>query len=117
VSVSGDLQQEKKGHKEQEHLEDIEVEGPALPGRVMSIAEPPPPPAIELPGPGDEAGDNDLLATIAPASIDIAESAAPDVGEPDGGGAGDKSSRGGGGGGKSDKGGGEGASAPAAKTK
>jgi hypothetical protein len=104
--VSGDLQQEKKGHKKQEHEEEIEVEGPALPARVLSIGEPPPPPIMDLPGPGDNTDGNDLLATIEPAAL-------PDIGEPGGGGSSDKGS---GGGGSAGEGGGDGgASAPTTK--
>jgi hypothetical protein len=107
--VSGDLQQEKKGHHKQEHDEEIEVQGPALPGRVLSIGEPPPPPVVDLPGPGDDAGDNDLLATIAPASIEL-----PDIAEPGGGGGSDRSSGGGEGGGGTG-GGDSGPSAPSSQ--
>jgi hypothetical protein len=105
--VSGDLQQEKKGHQKQEHEEEIEVEGPALPARVLSIAEPPPPPTMDLPGPADNAEGNDLLATIEPAGL-------PDIAEP-GGGNSDTGGGGGGGGGGKDGGGEGGASAPASK--
>jgi hypothetical protein len=105
--VSGDLQQERRGNQKLEHEQEIEPEGPALPARVLSIADPPPPPEIELPAPGAEAGGNELLATIEPASLDAPVTTAPDVGEPGGGGGGVDKAGGGASGGSG--GGGEGA--------
>lgn len=68
--MSGDLQQEKKDHEKEEQAQEHELEGPALPARVLSIDEPPPPADVELPGPGADFGGNNLLATVEPAGID-----------------------------------------------
>jgi hypothetical protein len=86
--MSGDLQQEKKDHQKEEHEEIAELEGPAIPGRVLTINEPPPPNDVELPGPGDDTGGNDLLATIEPATVDVPDAASADGGSADRGGSG-----------------------------